>query len=156
MLRNNHLKQISKLALLLFFTVLFSWSSTIAQEIVNEQLPESDEKLPQAIAIKDISTESEKLGQRISQLRYILQPSAKIKEVDSLLNYASVEIKLKKDSLLLQINDMPQRMLKVKMVEWDNYRSNLKEHQNVLKLRLDYLTSTNTELVEEVIKWVLV
>lgn len=155
MLRNNHLQQIYKLALLLFFTVLLSCSSTIAQELVNEQLPESGENLPQAIAINDISTESEKLGQRISQLRYILQPSVKIKEVDSLLNNVSVEIKLKKDSFLLITDDMPQRILKVSMVEWGNYKSNLKQYQSVLKSRLDNLTSTNIELVEEVKRWEL-
>ena len=51
-----------------------------------------------AFALGDISEETEKLGQRIIKLKKILQPSAQVKEVDSLLNSVSSEIEKSKDS----------------------------------------------------------
>jgi potassium efflux system protein len=151
------LKKTKKLHFLtpLYLTVfvLYSFAGyTFAQE---QQTGQPEIIVQQAISISDISLESEKLGQRIFKLRTILEPSKKIKEVDSLLLKTSVEINLQRDSLFTDLKEMTQRSLKVKNVEWNNYKLNLKSYQSVLSARLADVNKTNKELTDEIKKWEL-
>jgi len=106
-----------------------------------------------AFAIGDISGETEKLGQRITQLKKILKPSTKIEEVDSLLNSVSIEIEKSKDSLIPQLDKLTRRVLKVRRVEWDNYHSQLKGYQDILKSRTEDISKIIVELLKETKKW---
>jgi len=106
-----------------------------------------------AFALGDISEETEKLGQRIIKLKKILQPSAQVKEVDSLLNSVSSEIEKSKDSLIPQLDKLTRRVLRVRKVEWDNYHSQLKVYQDILKNRVQDISKIIVELLKENQKW---
>ncbi len=119
-----------------------------------------DEVKTQLIAVKpigisDISTESEKLAKRISKLKSSLKSSPEIREVDSLIYKTSEKVTIRRDSLYLKIDNMSQRRLKIRSIEWANYKSDLKDYQNILNARLDEVTSINKELVTEHSRWEL-
>ena len=138
---------------LFVFTLLFSLE-TLAQTDGSKDA-DSTQVTDITIRINDIPEETERLSQRIITLREIIKPSAKITKIDSLLNDISVDIKRKKDSLLQQLENISRRDLKVRKVEWLNYRNLLKGHQEILKKRTDNITDINEELVEEIEKWEL-
>lgn len=147
--KSLHIKLLILVMLLLPGKVIFAQEqSETPKKVVNETKTE-------AISINDISAESEKLGLRIFKLRTILEPSSKILEVVSLLDITGTEINLKRDTLLMQVSDMSKRRLKVQTVEWENYKSDLKGYQSILQSRLDNVSKTNKELVEELKKWSL-
>ena len=152
MSRTVYSLQFFKSTITFLFLIFILLGSVSGQEKEEEPVAKA-EVIVDAIAINDISIESEKLGQRIFKLRAILEPSSEIEEVDSLLNSTSTEIKLKRDSLFLTIDDMSQRRLKIRKVEWENYKSKLKSYQTVLNGRLTNVTKTNEELVKEIKKW---
>ncbi len=131
------------------------FGTTNAQEKEEKQPTKTVEITVKAIAIEDVSGESEKMTQRISKLRVILKPSAEIHDVDSLLHGTASEIITKRDSLYLNIDDLSQRRLKVRMVEWQNYKANLKNYQSTLNNRLQDVTEVNKEMFDEIKKWEL-
>ncbi len=140
---------------LLFVAILFLFflGSSFAQEQQEGQESESAEIVPEAIEIDDISSELEKLGLRILKLQAILKPSFKVIEIDSLLTVLSKVLKLERDTLLLRIENLSQRNLKVQNVEWEEHKSKLKEYQSTLDSRLGSVTNTNEELVEAIGTW---
>ena len=150
-LHNNKNKYRST-ALFFLFTILFAFGSQ-AQN-TNPQTKDSTKVADKAISINNISEESEVLGQRIIILREILKPSAKIIEVDSLLNFASEKINNNKDSLLKQIDHLNRRDLKVYKIEWEKYHSKIKEAQNILKDRTEEVSTINDEVNLALNKWI--
>jgi small-conductance mechanosensitive channel len=139
-------------ALILFFSLTFFFTiKTYAQD--EDKKVDSTQVVSKAIPIGDISNETEKLGQRIIKLRKILKPSTQIKEVDSLLNLVSVEIIERRDSLIPQLENSTRRFLKARKVEWDNYRTILKDHQEILKNRTEEVSQIANDLFKEIKKW---
>ena len=137
--------------LFLLFTVLLFFR--VQAQSKDAQVTDSIQIVDNAISISNISEESEKLSQRIKKLRKVLKPSAEIKEVDSLLNFVSVKVNSKKDTLLIQLDKMTHRDLKVNKVEWNKYRSDIKSIQKILKDRTEELTDINDEMIQELDTW---
>ncbi len=138
---------------ILFVSITFLVVFGIQAQKKDNKVSDSIQVVDDAISISSISEESEKLGHHIRDLRKILKPSSEISIVDSLLISTSVEIKNKRDSLLLQIDGMTRRVLKSKKVEWENYRSHLKDYQNTLNSRIEDISDINDELIKEIKKW---
>ncbi len=138
-------------ALFFLFTILFAFGSQAQNS--NQQTTDSIQVVDEVISIGNISEESEILGQRIIVFKEILKPSAKIIEVDSLLNLVSEEISNKKDSLLKLIDHMNRRDLKVSKIEWKKYRSEIKNAQDILKDRTDEVSIINDEIDFALNKW---
>jgi potassium-dependent mechanosensitive channel len=140
-------------SVILFFLLTLLFVFGAQSQNMDTQAPDSTEVVKNAISIGDISDETEKLSQRIIKLKKILKPSAAIIEVDSLLKIASNEAKNKKDTLISQLNGMTRRVLKVRKVEWDNYRTRLKGYQNLLKDRTEKVSDITDELLKEIKRW---
>ncbi len=138
-------------ALFFLFTILFAFGSQAQNS--NQQTTDSIQVVDEVISIGNISEESEILGQRIIKFKAILKPSAKIIEVDSLLNLVSEVISNKKDSLLKLIDHMNRRDLKVSKIEWKKYRSEIKNAQDILKDRTDEVSIINDEIDFALNKW---
>ena len=142
----------SKSILLSFIFSLFFILSGQTQSKNNEQ-KDSIQKVDKSISISNISSESEKLSQRILKLRKILKPSATISEVDSILKIVAVEIDNKKDSLVQELPKMTHRVLRVHKVEWNNYRTYLKKYQIILKDRSEEISNISNEITDEIKIW---
>ncbi|NOR76825.1 MAG: mechanosensitive ion channel [Draconibacterium sp.] len=153
MILKAFLSQFFKSTIVFFILFFISFFYTNAQELQTEQATQPTKVTEIAIAINDISSESEKLNQRVTKLRAILKPSSEIGDVDSLLANTEAEITLTKDSLYTKIEEMSQRRLKGRMVEWENYRLILKDYQDVLNNRLTDVTEVNEEMLDEIKKW---
>jgi len=138
---------------ILFFILSFFIVYGVHSQDEKPKDADKEQTESKAISIDNISDESEKIGKRIIDLREILIPNAKINEVDSILQKIYAEVKLKKDSLLEQLDNLNKRELAVRKVEWNNYYSKLKGYQSVLKDRTEDVSKINDELVEEVLKW---
>ncbi|MCD6544322.1 MAG: mechanosensitive ion channel [Flavobacteriaceae bacterium] len=147
----NNKNNYKSTTLFFLFTILFAFGSQ-AQN-TNSQTTDSIQVVDNAISISNISEESEKLSQRIKKLRKILKPSTEIKEVDSLLNSVSVEVNRKKDTLLIRLNKITHRDLKVNKVEWNKYRSDIKSVQKIIKDRTEELTGINDEMAQKIDVW---
>jgi potassium-dependent mechanosensitive channel len=119
------------------------------------QVTDSTQVVNKAISIDDIPEKTENLAQRITKFREVLKPSAEITEVDSLLNSVAAEINTMKDSLSSELANMTRRELKVRKVEWINYRSRLQGYQDVLKSRTEEVSKINDEITLELQKWEL-
>ena len=141
-----------KSILLSFFFTLFFIISGQAQS-KNIQQKDSIQNVDKSISISNISSESEKLSQRILKLRKVLKPSAAISEVDSILKIVAIEIDTKKDSLVQELPKMTHRLLRVNKVEWNNYRTYLKKYQGILKDRSEEISNISNELTEEIKIW---
>ena len=147
----NRIFKYSVTFIILLFVILNV--ATAQDENKEKQEKEVVEVTVKAIPLSDISAESEDLAKRIKKLRTILNPSSKIEKIDSLINDTSHEIALRKDSLFQKIDKLSQRRLKIEQIEWGNYKSELKDYQNVLSARLTKVTNTNKELTSEYKKW---
>ena len=150
---NHNPANLSLRSFILFLSITFLVVSGIQSQKKDIKISDSIQSVDNAISIDNISDESEKLGQRILELRKILKPSAKIKLVDSLLNIASVQINNKKDTLMSEFDGMTRRVLKVRKVEWRNYRSNLKSYQDILNTRSKDISDITDDLIKEIKKW---
>lgn len=148
-----HFPPILKRLLVLVTIFSFSLGNSFAQQQEEGQATESAEIVSEAIEINDISSELEKLGQRIIKLRSVLEPSLKVIEIDSLLTVSSKILKLEKDNLLSRIDNLSQRNLKVENVKWEEHKSKLKEYQGTLDSRLGDVTNTDEELVDAINTW---
>lgn len=138
----------------ILFVILYIFISFQA----NSQDKKEDEKIePQktshVITIDKISDETEKIGNRIVSIKEILNPNLKISKVDSILKIIVLELNSKKDSIISLVENMNQRDLSSKKIEWNNYRTKLKEYQNLVKDRTKEISDINDEMVEELIKW---
>ena len=146
----NNFSGFYRISFFLFFLV-FSFGIS-AQEKATKKI-DSTQVSVKTIAIGDVPNETEKLNHRILELRTILKPSTPIKEVDSLLNKVAFEIGNKKDSLLVHINILNNRQLKSRKVAWANYKSTLKNYQEVLKKRIEDIGDITEELLTEKKRW---
>lgn len=137
----------------LFVCFLFLHPGLYAQETTEEAPAEQVEAPVKTIALSEISTETEKLGQRIRRLRDILKPLAKTSEVDSMLHTVHSDIGVERDSLLEVIEGLSQRDLREEQVHWSNYKSEFKGYQSTIDSRIKTLNGINDELVDEMKKW---
>ena len=119
------------------------------------QVNDSTQVVDRTISIDDIPEETERLAQRLTKLSEVLSPSAEVTEVDSLLLTVAVEINTMKDSLSSELVNITRRELKVREVEWMNYRKLLQGYQDVLKSRTEEVSNINDEIVLELQKWEL-
>jgi len=139
----------------IFLSFLFSLFFIISGQAQSKNIEQKDsiQNVDKSISISNISSESEKLSQRILKLKKILKPSAAISEVDSLLKTVAIEIDNKKDSLVQELPKMTHRVLKVNKVEWNNYRTYLKKYQTILKDRSEEISNISNEIAEEIKIW---
>ena len=140
----------------LLFSFLFVISiayTSYSQETEEPKPVETEVVEVKTIALNDISTETEKLGQRIRKLRDILKPIVKAEEIDSLLHTVYSTINTQRDSLLTGISELSQRDLQGAIVEWSNYKSELKDYQSTIDSRIKVLNSLNDEVVGEISRW---
>lgn len=134
------------------FVFLLSFSLFSQQkESKTDSIPSSE----QAISLGDISEESEKLGQRLLKLRSALDASTRISEIDSIVEVKGPDILELVDSLLLQKEDITLRDLKVRKVEWTNYKSTLSEYQGVVKKRSEEISKIINDLYNDISRWEL-
>lgn len=132
--------------LMLIFVISTSFLNVVAQE-------ESSEEIENTIEIDEISEETEKVTQRIFELKKILIPNPTISSVDTLLNNAYNEITIKRDNLYNDIKDETKRSLKAKKVTWSDYKKLLKSYQKILNDRDEELGNINKELISELDRW---
>jgi len=143
-----------KPTLLFIILVLFFSLGAQAQD-KDSQVTDSTQVVDKTISMDNIPEETERVAQRLTELRGVLKPSAAITEVDSLLLTFDVEINTMKDSLLSQLANLTRRELKVRKVKWTNYHSRLQGYQDVLKNRTEDVSNINDEIVLELQKWEL-
>ncbi len=129
MFAQKDLNRLTRFILVFILLFYISFSNVFAQnekEKGDAKETTASETVVAPLELSEISNESEDLAIRISKLKQILQPSTKIENIDSLISSTSQEISHQKDSLLQSINNMSQRNLKIKQIEWKNYKANMK------------------------------
>ena len=109
----------------------------------------------ESIAIGDISEESEKLGQQVSKLKSALDASSRISEIDSIVEASAPKILSLVDSVFLNREDVTLRDLKVRKVEWTNYKSILSEYQSVIKKRSEEISKIINDVFYDINRWEL-
>ena len=109
----------------------------------------------ESIAIGDISEESEKLGQQFMKLKSSLEASNRIQEIDSIVMSVTPEIKKLVDSAFLKREDVTLRDLKVRKVEWTNYKSILDEYQSTVKSRSEEISKIINDVYYDKNRWEL-
>ena len=134
----------------MFFLILFAFNLQAQEETNNENEIKVEKS---AIAIDDISEESERVNQQLSGYKDILVPSGTVVEVDSLLAISFEKINARRDSLLLEIETISRRDLKIKKVKWQNYRSDLKGYQKRINSRIKEVGDVSDAIVAEIDKW---
>ncbi|MGI9531836.1 mechanosensitive ion channel family protein [Lutimonas sp.] len=134
--------------LLIFF---FVSSAAVAQ---NTSASKDSIAVPsESIAIGDISEESEKLGQQLLKLKGTLDQSSRITEIDSIVVAKTPEIIALVDSAFLNRDDVTLRDLKVRKVEWNNYKTVLNEYQSVVKNRSEEISKIINDLFYDLNRW---
>lgn len=144
----KYLLQKIAFAVLIF---LISLTNVTAQDssIQNDSIAAGQE----SIAIGDISEESEKLGQQFLKLKSSLEASKKILEIDSIVEAVTPEIKSLVDTAFLKREDVTLRDLKVRKVEWNNYKSILDEYQSTVKSRSEEISKIINDVYYDVNRW---
>lgn len=135
-------------SLLLF---LFFSTGVIAQD--TSASTDSTSVSRESIAIGDISEESEKLGQQVLKLKGTLDRSSRIAEIDSIVETSTPEILKLVDSVFLKREDVTLRDLKVRKVEWNNYKEVLSEYQNVVKNRTEEISKVINNVYYDLKRW---
>jgi len=107
----------------------------------------------ESIAIGDISEESEKLGQQLLKLKESLDQSTRIIEIDSIVTAKTPGILKLVDSVFLKREDVTLRDLKVRKVEWKNYKIILSEYQNTIKNRSEEISKIINDVFYDLNKW---
>ena len=122
-----------------------------------ETLPKTDSTsiLNESIGIGDISEESELLGQQLIELKDALDQSQRILEIDSIVRTKTPEILKLVDSVFLKRDDVSLRDLKVRKVEWTNYKTILSEHQNTIKDRSEEISKIINDVFYDLNRWEL-
>ena len=137
-----------------FFSFLFFFSIGLnAQEA--ETKTDSTSISSESIAIGDISEESEKLGQEVSRLKSALDAKNRILEIDSIVEAAAPKILELVDSAFLSRDDVTLRDLKVRKVEWANYKSILSEYQSTIKNRSEEISKIINDVFYDINRWEL-
>jgi len=107
----------------------------------------------QALDLMDIPEESERLGQRIFKLREVLEKSSDMARIDSALVDFTQEIEARNDTMPLNLEQLTLRDLRVKMVEWSNFRSILDSYRSNIKNRSEEVSKITNELYSEIKIW---
>lgn len=124
-----------------------------AQEISTKTDSTSISK--ESIGIGDISEESEKLGQQLLKLKESLDQSRGIREIDSVVTTTTPEILKLVDSVFLKREDVTLRDLKVRKVEWTNYKTILSEYQGTIKNRSEEISKIINDVFYDLKRWEL-
>ena len=114
---------------------------------------DSTEVSSKALDILDIPEESERLGQRMFKLKEVLQKSSDIAKIDSALVGFTEEIQTRNDTTPLNLEQLTLRDLKVKMVEWSNFKSILNSYRSTTKDRSEEISKITNELFAEISLW---
>ncbi|UCE93314.1 MAG: hypothetical protein JSV73_10970, partial [Flavobacteriaceae bacterium] len=146
-------KQISIQFLLGLCLLFFCSHNLIAQD--SSKSSDTTSVAQEAIAIGDISEESEKLGQSYLKLKGTLEKSSKISDIDSIVVQAAPEILSLVDSAFLKREDVSLRDLKVRKVEWTNYKSILNQYQSTVKNRSEEISRIINDVYNDLKKWEL-
>ncbi|GGZ90711.1 mechanosensitive ion channel family protein [Algibacter mikhailovii] len=136
----------------LLFILFFSFAG-IAQE--QEVVSDSTSVSKESIAIGDISEESEKLGQELLKLKSALDKNERVLEIDSIITLKTPEILKLVDTVFLKREDVTLRDLKVRKVEWTNYKAVLSEHQSTIKDRSEEISKIINDVFSDLNKWEL-
>lgn len=132
----------------LFFlpgALLAQEGSTVAKDSV--------EVSSKALDVLEIPEESERLGQRMFKLKEVLEKSSDIAKIDSALVDFTQEIQSRNDTTPLNLEDLSLRDLKVKMVEWSNFKSILSSYRSTTKDRSEEISKITNELFAEISLW---
>ena len=140
---------------ILFFLFLIVFNPIVLSQESSNVTVDSVQKTKDIITVENISTETEKLGERMLRLRKTLQPSRSISEVDSILKSISEEITIRRDSVLADIGETRLRNLKVKKGEWNKYKAKLSEFQETIRSRTQVVSKISNDLYDEINKWEL-
>ncbi len=135
----------------LFVFILLMSLSLEAQENKTDSTSVSNK----SIAIGDISEESEKLGQQLLKLKGTLDQSERILEIDSMVMATAPEILKLVDSSFLKREDVTLRDLKVRKVEWTNYKTVLNDYQSSIKDRSEEISKIINDVFYELNRWEL-
>ena len=136
-----------KQILFVILCIIISYHANSQDKKENEKT--DPQEFSRIIAMDHISDEREKIGHRIVNIREILNPNLEISKVDSILKIFVLDLNSNKDSIMPLIETMNRRDLSSKKIEWNNYRSKIKEYQNLVKDRTEEIGKINDELVEE-------
>jgi len=137
------------------FLLLFLFVSFGVKAQDNSTKIDSTSISKESIGIGDISEESEKLGQQLLKLKGALGQSRRVLEIDSIVTAATPEILKLVDSLFLKREDVTLRDLKVRKVEWSNYKTILSEYQNTIKNRSEEISKIINGVFYDLNKWEL-
>ncbi|WP_235835855.1 mechanosensitive ion channel family protein [Cognatitamlana onchidii] len=107
------------------------------------------------IELGDISEESEKLGQELLKLKSALDDNTRVFEIDSIITLKKPHILKLVDTVLFKRDDITLRDLKVRKVEWSNYKTVLDEHQNAIKDRSEEISKIVNQVFSDLNKWEL-
>ena len=138
--------------LMWFFLLVFSPGILLAQDEATEK-KDSVKVDSQSLNILDIPEESERLSQWIFKLQDVLQKSSEISRIDSALVSLSEEIQKRNDTTPLNLEELTQRDLKVKMVEWTNFKSILTSFRSTIKDRSEEVSKITNDLYAETNLW---
>jgi hypothetical protein len=128
-------------------------SGSITAQDTDPAQKDSTEVSSKALDILDIPEESERLGQRMFKLKEVLQKSSDIAKIDSALVNFTDEIQSKNDTTPLNLEELTLRDLKVKMVEWSNFKSILASYRSTTKDRSEDISKITSELYAEINLW---
>jgi len=138
-----------------YFLLLFLFVSFGLKAQETSIKTDSTSILKESIGIGDISVESEKLGQQLLELKGALDQSLRILEIDSIVTTTTPKILKLVDSAFLKRNDVTLRDLKVRKVEWTNYKTILSEYQNTIKDRSEEISKIINDVFHDLNKWEL-
>jgi small-conductance mechanosensitive channel len=124
----------------------------LAQDEADVQ-KDSVEVQSQGLNILEIPEESERIGKRIFKLKEVLEKSSEIARIDSALVGFSEEIQKRYDTTPLNLEELSARDLKVKMVEWSNFKSTLTSYRSNTKDRSEEISKITNELFAEINIW---
>ncbi len=136
-----------------YFLSFFLFVSVALKAQDNTTKTDSTSVSKEYIAIGDISEESEELGQKVLKLKGTLDRSSRISEIDSIVEATAPDILSKIDTSFLKRADVTLRDLKVRKVEWDNYKQVLSEYQDIVKGRSEEISKIINDVFYDLNRW---
>ena len=106
-----------------------------------------------AFELGEVADESEKLGQKLIKLKSVFNRSEKIFEIDSIVTESYPEIIDLIDSTFLERKDVTLRDLKVRKVEWVNYKNVLTTYQETVRDRTKEITDILSDTQYDLKRW---
>ncbi len=137
------------------FNFLFVFSAQSQAGDTEETDQEAVELVEGLISLDAVPVETERIANRIIDLRAVLAPKSQVQEIDSALTPLELIIVGKRDSLLMELGTISRKKLQIREVEWGKYRSLIKKYQKTIGDRTEEINLINDELVGEIRKWTL-